>query len=62
MNTFTVYYRTNNPNPNKRCTSVERRRTLKARDAEEAVCRVQHKLNDRDMPLRGRCQSLMLAL
>mgnify|MGYP003652163133 FL=1 len=51
MNTFTVYYRTNNPNPNKRCTSVERRRTLKARDAEEAVCRVQHKLND--MNARG---------
>tara|TARA_R110000751_G_scaffold28003_3_gene73472 strand:- start:8041 stop:8214 length:174 start_codon:yes stop_codon:yes gene_type:complete len=46
MTKFTVYYTTNNPNPTKRCTSVERRRTLKARSAEEAVQRVLHANND----------------
>ena len=51
MTTFTVYYRTNNPNPTKRCTSVERRRTLKARNAEEAISRVQHRISD--MSARG---------
>ena len=43
---FTVYYATNNPNPTKRGTSVERRRTVKARSAEEAVQRVLHRVND----------------
>lgn len=51
MPKFTVYYRTNNPKPTARCTSVERRRTVRARSAEEAVCQVRYKLND--MNARG---------
>lgn len=46
MTKFTVYYRTNHSNPTKRCTSVERRRTLKARNEQEAISRVMSAIKD----------------